>query len=838
MSDPITYIPPAAKAAATTAPSNSLTTAYGAPATVAEQVAKNPPAPAASGSSSFGSSMSSSPSTPAPGTNGYVAPASSYASIPGNAPGSTTTQGAIIGAAPAGAQQSANGLYYGADGKAYTGAPAGGTSSPATSTGLPSPTGGTPGPNGTYGAATSALAPTGPLSEDDFFKEIYNQLSPVISAINGAETSAETAAYAAGTNQQNDLSGSLGARGLAGSGEASREAANTNLATAGAVASAKQTQASALSSAYQFLSSQAWTEYTNARDNNQGLAQDYQKSMQTTALATVKGLAESGITSGADLQSKNPQAYLSLLQYYNNDPAALDAALTLNQPIGNIAQSWISGTTYNQIITDPITGKPKVQTLDLGITPPTGWITQKVGTTSVVLQDPNNPANTIIYATNPFTGDVTITGTGTEAGLNKTTPGAGTTAASTTPGTAGETASTTVSNVLGVDPTTSLSDVIGTSGIGAIVAAMTKNEGGSPAGVVNNPGNIKFVGAPGQTDSGVKAADGGTFASYASPAAGQNAIAALVTDAASGTNPNYGASPTLQSFVDTYTNTGSAKSSNADTGSNGLSKSQYGALAGVPGFNPSVPGIDQAAYNYISEYMNGQTPSAASIGISTRTGSGAAFNTVAARAREVYQQATGQNLPNQKTLAGNLKLIVGNNTLVNKLRVQSQTIGANFGLNLENLSANNVNKNAPIINGVLDTVLNALGDPDVAQYVAQNATLQNEMSSLLAVKNASGTTVADKVEAAGLLPKNASAAQQASVYKILMQEAQNADTAAQLANVQLYQQTDPLGLDPENPLNGPITLVNTSTGESYAADPGQLTADNLQDAINSGYVMQ
>lgn len=114
------------------------------------------------------------------------------------------------------------------------------------------------------------------------------------------------------------------------------------------------------------------------------------------------------------------------------------------------------------------------------------------------------------------------------------------------------------------DTTAPLSQVVQQVGMDKIVSGIIKNEGGSPQGVVNNPGNIKFVGLPGQIDSGVKATDGGTFASYATPQAGRDAIAALVQKAAdkgltfeaalnayTGTKPAPGSGATQTDFAKT-----------------------------------------------------------------------------------------------------------------------------------------------------------------------------------------------------------------------------------------------------------------------------------------------
>ncbi len=120
------------------------------------------------------------------------------------------------------------------------------------------------------------------------------------------------------------------------------------------------------------------------------------------------------------------------------------------------------------------------------------------------------------------------------------------------------TATSTISQATGIDPNTPLSQVDPSS----LVPAIIQNEGGSPQGVQNNPGNIKYAGLPGQTNSGVQAQDGGTFASYPTPESGQQAILANI-QAAQQNNPNQ----TLGSFVDRYTNT--APQYNAVSGGGG-----------------------------------------------------------------------------------------------------------------------------------------------------------------------------------------------------------------------------------------------------------------------------
>lgn len=520
-----------------------------------------------------------------------------------------------------------------------------------------------------------------------------------------------------------------------------------------------------------------------------------------TKQAQVTPILNSLIAGGAslkDLQSSNPVEYAKLLQYSGGDENALQAAYVMAVKPTAVLQTWITGTNYNQLVTNPVTGKPEVQTFDMKAQVPTNWTANKIGTTTTVMQDPSNPANTIIYTVDPLSGNVSITGTGTGQSLLSAqgiTPGSSPSSSSDSKP---ETASTTVSTLLNVPPTTPLSDAVSSVGLGAIVSALIKNEGGSPAAVQNNPGNVKFMGQAGATDSGVKAPDGGTYASFSTPDAGNQAIASIVQNAASGTDSSYGAQPTLQSFVDKYTNTGSANTTTNQT--TGLDTKQYGLLANVKGFDPASNPLDKDAYNYITNYLSTGT-------LPQTTGRSAPViaetNRIASRAKDLYQQATGQPMPNAQVLSTNLGLISSNNSLLNNLKVQEGTISKNFGLNLDNLTANNINQAPPVINKIVDALAQAAGNVPIAQYLTQTGTIQNEIGSLLALKNASGTTVADKIAGGDLLPSDLSADQMKQILTTLMKEASNASQTIGSTNENLYSQTDPLGVDPANPANAP-----------------------------------
>lgn len=691
------------------------------------------------------------------------------------------------------------------------------------------PTGGMPLQTPT--ASNNVQTPVQPQSEDQVYSNYVQQGQSIIDEINKAAQSQIQAAnlqidQGAATAQQNQnalagITGNFGSASAGGATQVAQKAGSDKQTVDSQIQAQAQTQvASYLTNLQSAAQSQA--NYEQTTGFSQGL--QYDQYLKQTATTTLQGLAKSGVTLQKlqeQAQAGNPTAQQSiqtLLQAYGGDQNALNAAAALATPTPTVVQSFTNGSTYNQVVRDPNTNAVSVQSFDLGVNVPTGWTSNKVSTNTLLMQDPNNPGNTIVYTTNPLTGDVQVTGTGTGTDIasqyQSSNPSSGATGTSSTPGIA----STTISNILGVDPSTPLTDVVAGAGLGNIIEAMIQNEGGSPAGVNNNPGNVKYTGAPGQIDSGVKATDGGTFASYKTPLDGQAAIADLVNSAASGSSSTYGPAPTLQDFVDKYTNTGS---STPGMGTNGLPTAEYGLLANVQGFDPgptsgsksNSQAIDSASLNYLKEYLTqGKTPTAASVGISTRLGSGAQFNNVQQRASDLYYQATGQSLPDLNTLNANKKLLTGNNSILNTLNLQEKTISANSDLLLKNLNGANLNQAAPVINGIIDSIKNSLGDPNVSQYLAQNATISNELGSLLALKNASGTTVHDKLESAGIIDKNDNADQIAAKVKVLMQEAENGRQAIGQASADLYQQIDPLGINPQNPANQPGYRELTSAG--------------------------
>lgn len=232
------------------------------------------------------------------------------------------------------------------------------------------------------------------------------------------------------------------------------------------------------------------------------------------------------------------------------------------------------------------------------------------------------------------------------------------------------------------------------------------------------------------------------------------------------------------------------------TKSTGLDFNRYGLLANTS-FNPSNA-IDTAAKNYLDAYIkNAGFPPNTVFG---RRATGSYINDIKNRADALAVEATGNPLPNPIQLKEYNKEINQNNSILNKNTVQADTVNRNFQLVIDVMTKDGVNTKAPVINNVVNWAETLMGDPETAAYVASNKTLANEISSLLAVKNASGTTVGDKLEAAGIVPQGTSIDGQIAIVKRLQAEASNIHTALTDRNAELYKQTDPLAQDVNNPV--------------------------------------
>ena len=244
-----------------------------------------------------------------------------------------------------------------------------------------------------------------------------------------------------------------------------------------------------------------------------------------------------------------------------------------------------------------------------------------------------------------------------------------------------------------------------------------------------------------------------------------------------------------------------AESQTAETTSDQKSYAQVGLLANTD-YQPTNQ-IDGEAKVYMDYYIkNGTIPTPYQIGLGRGTSTGATarmMSNVASRAQALFFNATGSSLPDPTILKSNKSLVIGNNKLLNTLGIQEGTVQSNFDLAIGQMKDKGVNENIPIINRVLDPVMQMLGDTDVQAYMASNSTLQNEAASLIAVKNASGTTVYDKLMSSGLILKDASVDQQIAIVTRLEKEAENARNTIASQNSDLYTKIDPLEQLPDNP---------------------------------------
>ena len=258
------------------------------------------------------------------------------------------------------------------------------------------------GPDTAFTTATGNVAPTTPPTEADFFTQLKSEMQPVLDAISGAESAAETAANLKATQATSAANFGANAQGLAGSSEADAAAQQVTMQRGADLATAKQNQATALSSVLQFASGQAYTEYQAAQTRNDANSAAYIKQQQTNLATSLAGMATSGITL-TSLQQTNPAAYSTLLQYANNDPNILNEmyiqAATKNNSLLNGGQPLTtSGNTmiYGVQTIGP-DGKPTLTTqsltLPFNIPSTYGWTMTKTGTNATVLTDPNNGAN-------------------------------------------------------------------------------------------------------------------------------------------------------------------------------------------------------------------------------------------------------------------------------------------------------------------------------------------------------------------------------------------------------------------------------------------------------------
>lgn len=454
---------------------------------------------------------------------------------------------------------------------------------------------------------------TPPPTEDQNYANLLGKAGDAISAINDSYKTELDSANAASAARVN-------AGGLAGStagGEIYTEAQKP-------IIDARNT---ALANEYQTIqtNAEALTQADNAQfASDFATAQTLKQNALAQGTASITTLADNGFdfNEASNPSSPNYQTYQNLLSQVGGDPNTVKylAASALASKPENVVSTYYTsdgsgGTTVNQVTQDPVTGKIAHTNYNVpGFSIPQNWTQQKIGTNSQLLtspdfsSDPSNPANwtfmgvdptnngafTVVSADGTFVNGIKVDNTspaGASAIQNANTQEQSAYASKVINDTA------TFSGV--TDITQPMSDVIANANIGVqgVWNGIVKQEGGSPSGVINNPGNIAYAGQLGATKSSVPINDangnptGLYFASFDTKANGDTAGMTMVQRAAD----------TGQTFQDFITS--------------------YKGLATPTQQTNSIPGMPQGitqdqttkAQNYAKDIINGNLTSLTSV---------------------------------------------------------------------------------------------------------------------------------------------------------------------------------------------------------------------------------
>lgn len=336
-------------------------TASGIAANPAQNILSSIPAIGGGGS---GGSSSPTPVTPIPSSSNpsyYTAPRGGVTppvTPPPSTPTTSATSSVSSGSAPLTQSKTADGTTVYTNSSGQTFLDAGGQTSVQIVNGQVTVNGAPLNSDSQFTQAQANLAPTAPPTEDQFFNDVYSKLQPVIDAINQTEASAETQANIASQQATSAANFSNNAQGMAGSSEATAGAANIAQTRDAAIQQAKAQQATAIGSLTEWAVPQAYTEYTDALTRNDTNSQNYINAQQKQALNTLSGIAATGM-SLSDFQSQYPSEYAQILQYYDGDPNAMQAAYISAAPAGtylnNGAPVSTSGNTqvYLQQVKNP-----------------------------------------------------------------------------------------------------------------------------------------------------------------------------------------------------------------------------------------------------------------------------------------------------------------------------------------------------------------------------------------------------------------------------------------------------------------------------------------------------
>lgn len=237
---------------------------------------------------------------------------------------------------------------------------------------------------------------TPPPSEDADYQKLLGQSNGLINSINSSYNSEITRTHGA-------AAASIAAAGLGGSSAAPG-------IDEAAVAPVLQQRDQALGEIYNQIEQNAETLRQHDVENYQTSyedAVDARKLAKQDATDSVKAMAAAHLDWNAYKQT-NPDNYNALVSQLGGDPNYADALFASSIPPQTVQQTWVNGSTYNQLVTDPVTGKPSIQSYDLGVKIPQNWTSDKIGTNAVIYHgpnwDPTDPSTYQIFGVDPATG--------------------------------------------------------------------------------------------------------------------------------------------------------------------------------------------------------------------------------------------------------------------------------------------------------------------------------------------------------------------------------------------------------------------------------------------------
>jgi hypothetical protein len=282
------------------------------------------------------------------------------------------------------------------------------------------------------------------------------------------------------------------------------------------------------------------------------------------------------------------------------------------------------------------------------------------------------------------------------------------------------------------DPTQSLSAVVSQYGMDKLVDGIIQNEGGSVAGVQNNPGNIKYnTKNPqhGATMGPSAGADGGNYANFDTAADGRAAISSIITNVLSGNSTVYGNNPTFQDFMNKYTNTAPL--------------TQYAPDPSITDPNtpdPNIGGLTHSALDVAANnYINTQSLPA---GLSRGTDPNSVKQRLAILNR-AGQLAQGNASKEQSVFSANKAALVPLTTITNATEASANTATENLD-NALSLAPDVTQSDSKFLNKIFNAAEgNFANVPNLTAFQTAIFTAANEYAKVTSGASASTAGITD-----------------------------------------------------------------------------------------------